>query len=297
MSENVAEATTETPTETSPTSDVTTGEGQTSSAEIAKMSEPSPNFSIPEEYAEKGWIKTIKSQDDLWKQMDAAQSMIGSRTEVPSAEASDEDWTNFYNKLGRPEEAAGYELPTQFEGMPEGADLTEQRDIAQNILHKAGLTKKQAGAVWSEFIKNEMGIASQNQEDYAKLASEMSAKHLGDNTEQITQATDDAIAKYLPEELHDGLAAAMSGNVHTQIAFAKLHAGMQAEIDAVKAEYGAEGSISKGNPSSAASVDETRQKLAKLRTSDAARNFDHPDHQKTVNEIQELSGRIQKMMG
>ena len=40
----------------------------------------SAEFTIPETYKDKSWTKNIKSQEDLFKSYDNAQSLIGKKT-------------------------------------------------------------------------------------------------------------------------------------------------------------------------------------------------------------------------
>jgi hypothetical protein len=77
----------------------------TSTPEIAPQEQASNDFSIPESYQDRGWAKDIKSQEDLWKLTDNAQSLIGKRPAgIPTADAPQEEWDKFYQALGRPEQ-------------------------------------------------------------------------------------------------------------------------------------------------------------------------------------------------
>ena len=68
---------------------------------------------------------------------------------VPGESATDEDWSNFYDQLGRPKEATDYTF-----AMPEGveakpSDLAYQKAMAP-ALHEAGLTQRQVDIMGSK---------------------------------------------------------------------------------------------------------------------------------------------------
>lgn len=72
------------------------------------------------------------------------QQRLGSETRVsrPAADAAPEEWSRFYNELGRPETVAGYDLTnfTPPEGMPWNADQ-QNRIVAR--MHAIGLSQDQ----------------------------------------------------------------------------------------------------------------------------------------------------------
>ncbi len=94
---------------------------------------------------------------------------------IPNAQASHEEWAGFFNSLGRPGEAAAYEL-TAAELEFYDASLVED---FKNIAHKAGLNQKQAQIVHDEMVK----VLS---EKYAR-AEKACAHHKQDITEKLRQ--------------------------------------------------------------------------------------------------------------
>jgi hypothetical protein len=79
---------------------------------------------------------------------------------IPGEDASDEDRATFYNRLGRPAEPAGYELPLP-EGFPEQLGPTEEENKEyQEILHRLGISADQSKGLFSYA----MGKAKQNWE-------------------------------------------------------------------------------------------------------------------------------------
>lgn len=99
----------------------------------------------------KGWkspADPIKSYNDLFK--DYSRKTANSLT-PPAEDAPPEAWSEFYNKLGRPEAPDGYEYKLP-EGVPE--DLPYDQNLAAQSkawAHEAGLTPKQAQALHDRF--------------------------------------------------------------------------------------------------------------------------------------------------
>lgn len=259
-----------------------------------------PSFSVPEAYQDRGWAKDIKSPDDLWKLTDNAQSLIGKRPAgIPTADAPEEEWQKFYNAAGRPDSPDKYTLP-DVEGLPEGLDLGPQKQTATKILHEAGLTQKQAEKVWSLYMKAELeavgGAKAQSEEAQKALDAEfdqVTQKVFGDKYDASAKAAQDMINAYVPDELKDAYGA-LGDNPKALAAVISALSGAKAEIDKVKAEYGAEGSITSGAQTTSASIEDVRSELANLRISQAARDFTHPDHKKSMQRIEELTGQVNR---
>jgi len=116
----------------------------------------------------------IKSMSALVKVHETLERLnsTGSKVALPSEHASDEEWAHFYQRLGRPESAEGYEiaLPEQIEkaGVLNKESLSAFREVA----HKAGLTPKQASAIADYYFKEaEAGLAGVAQSQEQEMAA------------------------------------------------------------------------------------------------------------------------------
>jgi hypothetical protein len=261
-------------------------------------SEPS-SFSIPEEYSDRGWSEKIKSTDDLWKGYDNAQTLIGKRPAgIPSNDASDADWDSFYKAAGRPDEAK-YDF-TDPEGLPEGFDSEPFKQTAAEILHAAGLNQKQAEKVYQAYLSKELEGANNQQEQSAEKEKELDARfdeltkeHFGDGYDAAEKATMDAFERYSPQSLKGSLEALQDHPEALAAVVATIN-GQKAELEQVRKEYGAEGSITTGNQTTGSNINETRDQLATLRASKAARDFSDPEHKQTMTQIEELQGVVNR---
>ena len=51
-----------------------------------------------------------KSADEFGQYVKELKSYVGKKGDIPKADATDEEWNEFYSKLGRPESVEGYDF-------------------------------------------------------------------------------------------------------------------------------------------------------------------------------------------
>lgn len=255
-----------------------------------------PQFAVPEAYQDKPWVEKIKSPDDLWKTLDNAQSALG-RPRIPAPDAPDEDWDKFYANAGRPESPDKYAF-SEVKGLPEGFDVKPFQEKAGSILHAAGLNNKQADKVFQLFIEAEMAAATANgqtmkakQAELDKQYDEIVKATFGDKYGEAEKVALAAFDKFVPKELA-GAKADIANNPKALAAMVAILSSQNAEIEKIKKEYGAEGSLTSGEQTTSKGIDETRKELAQLRASPIAKDFTHPEHKATVARIQALEGNV-----
>lgn len=106
--------------------------------------EQASEFKVPDEYKERGWVKNLKSEQDVWKALDNAQSLIGKKTVVPDFEkATPEQIEEYYNSL-RPKDKSAYQFD---ESMSE-----EERSAYGELLYKHGISAKQGNDLVKEYL-------------------------------------------------------------------------------------------------------------------------------------------------
>tara|TARA_R100000458_G_C8253097_1_gene229655 strand:- start:130 stop:954 length:825 start_codon:yes stop_codon:yes gene_type:complete len=95
-------------------------------------------------------LADIKDVNGLAKSLIHAQKMVGSdKIALPKEDASPEEMSEFYNRLGRPKE---YEL-TKAE-LPEGMSYNEDMEkVMKENMHAAGLTNKQANSIYKGYME------------------------------------------------------------------------------------------------------------------------------------------------
>ncbi len=125
--------------------------------------------------------------------------------------------------------------------------------------------------------------------EFDKISTEV----FGDRYDDVITNTTADFNKHVPQSLKEAFGY-ISENPKALAAIAAYADGKQKEIDAIKAEYGAEGPTVSGDQSAGQSIDSVRDKLSTLRTSVAARDFLNPEHKTTMEEIQRLSGMVSR---
>ena len=101
---------------------------------------------VPENYREEfkndEGLSKYTSQEDFIRAMLEDRKANGEAIKLPGADATEEEWSKIYDKLGRPANPEGYELSKT---LPEGLELNEDmyNEFIQNS-YTAGLSKKQA---------------------------------------------------------------------------------------------------------------------------------------------------------
>ena len=118
---------------------------------------------ISEEFRQDPNIEKFTEIDALAKSYINATKMIGQdKVALPNKNSTEDQWNEFYDKVGRPESADKYSLNIKSDVVP--LDNGAVKQFAENE-HKLGLNNKQAQGVL-EFYKNSMeGTAQQSKVD------------------------------------------------------------------------------------------------------------------------------------
>ena len=107
-------------------------------------------------------LASFKTVGDLAKSWVGAQSLIGAEKLVlPKDEKDEAGWAQVFTKLGRPEAATGYQVPT-IEGLPAGFVVEEARVKAfLETAHKHGLSQRQAAALYQGYVTEQAAAYTQ----------------------------------------------------------------------------------------------------------------------------------------
>ena len=143
---------------------------------------------LPEAYRNDPTFADYKTADDVYKSHKNQQSMIGAdKVVLPKDTGTPEQWAEYYKKTGRPDSADGYGLGD------------EAKDVA-NLMHKHGLSKKQATALYEDY----KGMATKGQEDTLAQYEKQKAEGMnqlkslwGDKYEEKLATAQRALKEYL----------------------------------------------------------------------------------------------------
>ena len=93
---------------------------------------------IDEGYRNDPSLSTYKDINGMAKSLINAQKMVGAdKVAIPGSWATEDDWSQVYNKLGRPETADKYDLSFD-------QDTEENGQWFKETAHKIGLSQNQA---------------------------------------------------------------------------------------------------------------------------------------------------------
>jgi hypothetical protein len=162
---------------------------------------------IPEELREHPSLSPIKDVGNLARSYVNAQRLIGSDKVPLPVNPTEEDLDNIYSRLGRPETAAGYEVPVDGNVITEEI-ATQYADIA----HSLRLTPQQAQGVL-DYYKSSVEQSSQGLHEQAEKQAEQTAlelqKEWGSAFESKVTAAKDIVEQFgggdlLQMKLDDG---------------------------------------------------------------------------------------------
>lgn len=235
---------------------------------------------IPEEYRDKPYLKDVLDKKDLkvvFDKLDGAQKLIGQRPGgIPKDDASQEEWDKFYQALGRPEKAEGYEFEIA-EDQPRDESFINN---VKGIFHKYGLDSKRAKGLFSDVDALVQAAVGQQNEDFEKLGKEV----FGKDRDKVLESSRKLIEQYTPEKLKGAVSKLSNENL-------MIMAGV---LQGVKKDYIGEdptdtGGVSRGTVET---VDELRSKARKLMSKPGYSNSFATDHKEIRSEVDGIYKRI-----
>ena len=236
--------------------------------------------SLPEDIRNTQVIEQTKDVESLASQLVNSQKMLGGRIPIPQSDDKD-GWNEVYTKLGRPEDANGYEFKA-----PEGVQLDDNlENWFKQAAHESNLTKSQANALYEKWNNMAVDVGQQHQqasEDALRNAKESLDKEWGNASEQNLSIAKKAISEFGGNELREYLDSSGLGNNPELIKFAHR----------VGKELLEDHAIGDGRDNLTLTPSEAQMKIA-----DVMNNPNHlyhpsnamkPGHQQAVDDMQKL---------
>ena len=114
--------------------------------------------SLEPEYRDDESIKKYGSLTEFAKGHKNLVSKLGKDKIVkPKEDWEEGDWTEFFNEIGRPEKADEYKLPDV--EIPDNVKIIGDDKQYKELAHKHGLTAKQAGDLYKDFMEMQKTVA------------------------------------------------------------------------------------------------------------------------------------------
>ena len=209
-----------------------------------------------------------------------AESMIGKdKIVLPTTE---DEWNEAYNKLGRPEDASGYELT-----LPEGVQgddpvLGGFKDTAYEL----GLNKNQTAKLAEWYFNTQQKAVDEvkaNINNSYDEASQQLKSQWGERYEQNLEMANRALSEFGGDELIEKLGALGLDNDPGVVQFLF-------NVSQKTLEQG--GLQNSGNSGDSLDPSQLQDKINELMTNPAYVNKMDPNHSSTVDKVQKLFGRL-----
>ena len=268
-------------------------EQQVAEAPVETGQAPSEDWkaSLPEDIRDNQLIHNANSIESLAKTAIHAQSMIGAdKIAVPGRWANDDDWNNVYTKLGKPEDAQGYKLE-----LKEGTQVDKDMESwYRGLAHKAGLNDRQANTIFQEYMAKEAELKAANAppspEDVEIIKGEAEIalkKEWGKAFDTKMNEAKGVLTEFAPKDF-DQLLTKDGVPLGNDPVFIKTLANIGNYINSKLGEDKMVGSKQQPQFTPA----DAEKEIAALRGDprDGGPYWDkkHPDHMRTVQQVQEL---------
>ena len=166
---------------------------------------------IPEQYKNDPHLSRITDIEGLCKVAVDSQKFISQSVRIPGEDATEEDRAEFYKKLGRPEDAQGYEVDLTQDLKDKGMSIDADRSAKfKEAALKANLTAEQAKNLFEYYTAEEanvmLGSKVALQEQAAKTIDNLKGKWRSDYADNINLINAN-LDKFFPKEVQETLKA------------------------------------------------------------------------------------------
>lgn len=237
--------------------------------------------SLPEDLAKDPTIAQFKDVESLAKTVVHQQKQMGNRIPMPK---TDEEYSELYGKLGRPDEPTGYEMK-----VPEGMDAYFNENLMgefRNVAHKIGLSQNQVNALMdyqASMVNAEMEnmpavLAAQKEQTENALKQEW-----GIDYDKNIRAAQRALQVYGDPEIMELMNTAAGNNPSVIKLFARLGAEVTEDM-----------TQNTQNNNLAVSRLDAQDEIAQIYANNSHPYFNaaHPEHRAAVERVRQLHEKV-----
>lgn len=239
---------------------------------------------IPESFKEEKSLQNFNNMEDFVKSYLHAQKLVGAnKIAVPNKHATEEDWQEVFNKLGRPENPDGY----TYSFKEDEVDKAQLKAFNQQA-HKLGLLPKQAESLIKFY--NEMNLASaeqsqvQAQEKQLATEAELKKEYGPQFHKRLDQAKKLAVGT-LGEDFLNNTILKDGSRLGDNLAIIKAFSNLADKLS--------EDEIVKGDGVPYMTASEIEKEITEL-TEPGSAYWDkrHPNHKKAVDDVFKLRQQL-----
>lgn len=214
---------------------------------------------LPADLRDNPSLRSINDIQSLAKSYVHAQSLVGAdKVVVPKETAGQEEWDNFFNKVGRPSRPDDYKLGRP-ENFPEQLFDQDMNQHMLKVFHETGLSSKQAKLLHSkymEYVNGRVAQSTQQQQQQSEQAIAALKQQYGPDFNIRVAAAQRAIQRFGSPELVGYLEKSGLGNNPELI---KLFSNVGMSLTESRADSGGDSSFGGVSPAQAqAELDQLR---------------------------------------
>ena len=227
-----------------------------------------------------------KTLTDMANMLIAGQKMIGAdKFVIPGKDATPDEWTAIYKKLGRPDTPDAYNFK-EVEEIPENIRNPERVGEFAKLVHEEGLSSKQANRIFQfhqEMTVKELARMEASKEELLQAGREALMKEYGNAFEEKCRLANSVLRNTRGgEEFRQALKDADLGNDPRVIKFLADTVGPNIGEDRLVG-------LDTGRSSSGANTpEEAKAKIAELRAKEGFGIKGHPQYATIMNEYTKL---------
>ena len=264
--------------------------------------------SIPEQFRDVESIKNAGSLDNLLEQHVNLEKKMGTAVFAPGEDADEEQMGKFYsrvndlapgltripasddeegmsalfNKLGRPDEVAGYEVPEVLMGDGKPLNQDAYSDAFKEHAHKIGISKSQFAETLKWFGDRQVAAVEDAQTKAAETLATLKGEW-GDSTDARMQRVNAFVQDQGGEE-----ALAAMGELGNNPVVLKM-------LDKMAESMLEEGSLGRqGAQGDAATKTAIEDDIATLKGNEAFMDRKHADHKRTIERVNALYEKLEQ---
>tara|TARA_R110000822_G_scaffold79406_4_gene189884 strand:+ start:3977 stop:4798 length:822 start_codon:yes stop_codon:yes gene_type:complete len=237
--------------------------------------------SLPDELKNDATLSNFKDIESLAKTVVHQQKVLGSRIPLPK---TDEERSELYTKLGRPETADAYEFSISEDMKPYFKDQAVSE--FKNVAHKIGLNNEQVNAL-IEYQKGSIASELENSDSYLEVSRQNTEQSLkqewGMQYDKQIRSAQRALSVYGDPEIME----LMNGEAGNNPAVIKLFARLGAEVTEDMTQ-------NTQNNNLAVSALDARQEIESVMGNPTGPYFNdrHPEHKATVERMRQLHEKV-----
>ena len=239
---------------------------------------------IPESFKEEKSLQNFNNMEDFVKSYLHAQKMVGAnKIPVPTKYATEEDWQEVYNKLGRPETPDDY----KYSFKEDEVNLDQLKNFNETA-HKIGLLPQQAEQLIKYYndMNNQQNQSLEEKADEIQFKVEQDLKtEYGPKYNKVMEDAKSLASNTLGEDFLNNTILKDGSRLGDNPNIIKMFVGLSEKLS--------EDQLVQGDSVGYMTASQIEKEISELTGEGSPYwNKSHPNHKKTVDEVFELRKQL-----